>query len=144
MAESQKNLPQEIDDLYNTPGGPGEGIVHISENVFASIIKKYTLDIPEVIKFVSSSFVGSLVEMVSKKSADSIHVNLDNENVEVTVNVVLKFGSHIPTVARKIQQVISQKIEEYTGNEVAKVNVNIVDLLHNAEEELSTEEPAEG
>ena len=60
--------------------------------------------------------------------------------MEVTVNVVLKFGSHIPTVASKVQEVISSRVEEITGKEVAQVNVNVVDLVHEAEKEDEEDE----
>jgi uncharacterized alkaline shock family protein YloU len=108
-----------------------EGAVRIAENVFASIIRKYTLELPEVIKFASGSLVGSIVEMMGKKnSSKSIVIDIDNDDqVNVTVNVILKFGAHIPTVATKIQDVISARIEEITGKEVHFVNVNVVDLL---------------
>ena len=114
----------------------GEGSVKLAENVFASIIKNYTMEIPEVVKFASARIVDSLVEMIGKKnSSRPIVVDIDEKDqVEVTVNLILKFGCHVPTIASKIQTTIDKKIEELTGKEVVRVNVNIVDLVHEDEE----------
>jgi uncharacterized alkaline shock family protein YloU len=113
----------------------GEGSIKLAENVFASIIKNYTMEIPEVVKFASTRIVDSLVEMIGKKnSSRPIVVDIDEKDqVEVTVNLILKFGCHVPTIASKIQNTIDKKIEELTGKEVVRVNVNIVDLVHEDE-----------
>ena len=119
-----------------------EGSIKIAENVFSSVIKNYTLEIPEVMKFASDSLVGSLAEMIGKKSASrSVIVDIDeNDHVNVTVNVILAFGAHIPTVASKVQDVISSRVEEITGKPVSQVNVNVVDLVHEVDEEEEVEE----
>ena len=135
MADNLRDDIPAIEGVYesSTEGGS----IKIAENVFSSVIKNYTLEIEEVMKFSSDSLVGSLAEMIGKKSASrSVIVDIDeNDQVEVTVNVVLKFGAHIPSVASKVQEVISSKVEEITGKEVAQVNVNVVDLVHEVEED---------
>ena len=134
MADKLENISRNIDGGVYENSGDGE--VKLAENVFASIIKNYTMEIPEVVKFASSRIVDSLVEMIGKKNASRpIAVDIDDKDqVEVTVNVILKFGCHVPTIAAKIQKTINKKIEEMTGKEVVKVNVNVVDLLHDDSE----------
>lgn len=140
MADKLRDDIPAVDGVYESSTDGGS--IKIAENVFSSVIKNYTLEIPEVMKFASDSLVGSLAEMIGKKSASrSVIVDIDeNDQVEVTVNVVLKFGSHIPTVASKVQEVISSRVEEITGKEVAQVNVNVVDLVHEAEKEDEEDE----
>ena len=143
MADKLRDDIPAIEGVYesSTEGGS----IKIAENVFSSVIKNYTLEIEEVMKFASDSLVGSLAEMIGKKSANrSVIVDIDeNDQVEVTVNIVLKFGAHIPTVASKVQEVISSRVEEITGKEVAQVNVNVVDLVHEVEEDEEETEVAE-
>jgi uncharacterized alkaline shock family protein YloU len=137
MADKLEDISRNIDGgAFNSSNG--EGSVKLAENVFASIIKNYTMEIPEVVKFASSSIVDSLVEMIGKKNSNRpIAVDIDEQDqVEVTVNVILTFGCHVPTVAAKIQKTIDKKIEELTGKEVVRVNVNVVDLLHEDSEEV--------
>lgn len=129
------NAPTDIENVYATSNE--EGAIQIAENVFASIIKNYTMEITEVMKFASASVIGNLAEMIGKKNTNKpVQVDIDEtDQVTVTVNVVLKFGCHVPTIAEKIQKTISKKVEELTGKEVVKVNVRVVDLVHEVEEE---------
>ena len=135
MPDKLSEISRNIDGAFDSDP-KGEGKIKLAENVFASIIKNYTLEIPEVIKFASGSIVDSLVEMIGNKNANRpIAVDIDSKDqVEVTVNVILKFGCHVPTVAAKIQKVIDRKIEEITGKDVIRVNVNVVDLHHDDKE----------
>ena len=143
MADKLRDDIPAIEGVYesSTEGGS----IKIAENVFSSVIKNYTLEIEEVMKFASYSIVGSLSEMICKNSASrSVIVDIDeNDQVEVTVNIILRFGSHIPTVASQVQEVISSKVEEITGKEVAQVNVNVVDLVHEVEEDEEEDTAAE-
>ena len=140
MADKLRDDISAVEGVYESTNE--EGSIKIAENVFASVIKNYTLEIAEVLSFASDSIVGSLAEMIGKKSASrAVNVEIDeNDHVNVTVNVILKFGSHIPTVAGTIQKVISSKIEEITGKEVTHVNVNVVDVVHEVVEEVEIAE----
>jgi len=135
MAEKTSKNPADVGNVYATSND--EGAIQIAENVFASIIKNYTMEIPEVMKFASTRVIDNLAEMIGKKNTSKpIQVDIDEaDQVTVTVNVVLKFGCHVPTVGEKVQKLISKKIEELTGKEVVKVNVKVVDLVHKVEEE---------
>ncbi len=136
MADKSKSLmPIDIDSVYATTSASGS--IQIAENVFASIIRNCTLELPDVMKFASAGIVGSLVEMIGKRNNQKpILVDFDeNDQVTVTVNVILKFGCHVPTVAEKIQHVISKKVEELTGKEVVRVNVCVIDLVHESTKE---------
>lgn len=139
MAENLRDDIPAVEGVYESSNE--EGSIKIAENVFSSVIKNYTLEIPEVVKFASDSLVGSLAGMIGKKSSSrSVIVDIDeNDLVNVTVNVILKFGAHIPTVAAKIQEVVASKVEEITGKEVTFVNVNVVDLV-NEEDEIEEDE----
>jgi uncharacterized alkaline shock family protein YloU len=142
MSDKLSEISRNIDGGAFDSAKKSDGKIKLAENVFASIIKNYTLEIPEVIKFASGSLVDSLVEMIGKKNANRpIVVDIDSKDqVEVTVNLILKFGCHVPTVAAKIQKVIDRKIEEITGKDVIRVNVNIVDLHHDSNTQEEKEE----
>ena len=134
MAEKSSSNPADMGNVYATSNDGGA--IQIAENVFASIIKNYTMEITEVMKFASTSVIDNLAEMIGKKNTNKpILVDIDEaDQVTVTVNVILKFGCHVPTIAEKIQKLISKKVEELTGKEVVKVNVKVVDLVHKVEE----------
>ena len=80
--------------------------IHISEDVYSSIVSSTVLEIEEVVQFANSGIVGGLANLIGKKTSDSpIHVDIDEESsdVTVTINIVLKFGVFIPKVVENIQ-----------------------------------------
>ena len=82
--------------------------------------------------------------MIGKKTSSSpVQVVIENDCVLVTVNAIVSFGAHIPTVAEEIQNLISTKVEEITGKSVAKVNVIISDLKEEEEVAETTEDETE-
>lgn len=138
--ELRDDLPASIDSLYDA-GSSEDGAINIAENVFASIIENYTLEIPEVVRFTSSSVVSSLAKIIGKTSnTGPIVVDIENDQLEVTVNVILEFGCHVPTVAAQVQEAINKNVEAITGKQVVRVNVNVIDLVHKDEEEEKGEE----
>jgi len=113
------------DDEYAT----AEDTIRISENVISAIVRKYTLEVPGVVRFAANSIVGGLAEMIGRKSPEgNIVVNLEGESVVVSVNLVLTFGVKVPEVAAMVQEVIRTRIEELTGKKVQLVNVTVFDL----------------
>lgn len=133
-----------LDDILVNDEDLGAGTISISEKVFSAIITKFTLEIEDVVALGSAGFVGGLVEMIGKKTSHSpVQVEIENDCVLVTVNAIVSFGAHIPSVAETIQTVISSKVEEITGKSVAKVNVVISDLKEHEEVEEVKDENEE-
>ncbi|MFA4944311.1 MAG: Asp23/Gls24 family envelope stress response protein [Lentisphaeria bacterium] len=106
-----------------------EGEIRISDQVIGAIVRKYTLEVPGVIRFATKSLVGGLVEMIGRKSPDNnIVVEWDGDQVDVSVNLVLAFGCNVPEVAATVQEVIRAKVREMTGKGAGRVNVTVQDL----------------
>lgn len=119
----------------------GMGKIQISDDVIASVVRKYTLSVPGVARLVGQSIVGGLAGIIGKKVQDrAIRVDMEGEHVNITVNVVVRFGEHVPTVATNIQNVCRKYIEELTGQQVDQVNVIVQNLEEEDEEELLDEE----
>jgi len=119
--------------------------IHISEDVYTSIVSSTVLEIEEVVQFANSGIVGGLANLIGKKTSDSpIHIEIDEETSEVTVtiNLVIKFGVFIPTVVEDIQKKVTTSIKNMTGQIVASVNVrihNVVKVEDIVEEEVEEE-----
>lgn len=113
--------------------------IRISENVISSIVRKYTLEVPGVVRFATNSIVSGLAQMIGQKSQDSnIVVDLSSEQVNLSLNLVLAFGVNVSEVAARVQEVVRTKVEELTGKKVLRVNVTIQDL----DEPAKSKEPA--
>jgi len=119
--------------------------IHISEDVYSSIVSSTVLEIEEVIQFANSGIVGGLANLIGKKTSDSpIHVDIDEEtsDVTVTINIVLKFGVFIPKVVENIQKKVTASIKDMTGQTVASVNVRVHNVMKVEEVKETTEEEA--
>lgn len=119
--------------------------VRISENVIASVTRKYVLQVQGVVRFASGSLVSGLAEMIGRKSQESsIVVSLDGEAVHIGVNLVLQFGVKVPEVAAAVQDIIRSKVEELTGKHVTAVRVTVQDLQEVEEKDEAEEKEEAG
>ncbi len=105
------------------------GEIQISDDVISSVVRRYTLQVPGVVRLVGQSIVGGLANIIGKKIQDrAIRVDMSADHVDITLNVIVRFGEHVPTVATNIQSVCRKYVEELTGKQVGRVNVIIQNL----------------
>lgn len=107
----------------------GIGSIQISNNVIATIVKKYTLEIEGVTRFAPQGLVGDIADMLSKRSYDrNIAIELGDGEATITLTLVMMFGVNIVEVSQKVQAVIIDKVQSMTGIKVKKVNVFVKEL----------------
>ena len=113
----------------NVASDTDRGIVQISNGVISAVMKKYTLEVPGVVRFQQQGMLDGLFDVLSKRPIDrSIELDLQANGAIITLTLILRFGVCIPEVCQNIQETIKEKVESLTGYPVAKVNVNVVDL----------------
>ncbi len=66
----------------------------------------------------------------------------DESSLSVSVKTKVKYGEKIPEVSKRIQEEITQEVENITGLKVISVNVLVEDVISakHAEEEYTQEE----
>jgi len=107
----------------------GTGSIKISENVISAVVRKYTLEVPGVVRFSSNSPFSGLAEIIGRRNQEAnILVDIEGDTVTINVNLVLEFGTRVPEVAGMVQDVIRSRVEELTGKHVTAVNVIVQDL----------------
>ena len=137
MPAEEKKAPKENTIIAVNIGNDENGTVQVTNNVIASIVKKYVMSIDGVIRTAPQSLADGLASMLSRRSYESsIAIELTDEGAVITLALVVRFGACIPEVAKAVQDILFDKIPALSGYQVAKVNVNIVDL----EEENETDE----
>lgn len=112
------------------------GQIRIHENVIASIVRKAACGVNGVKRIAGSHFVDNIAEIIgSRRMGDrAISVNLDKNNVSIEVKINLVYGTHIPTVASKVQSSITAEVESITGLNVTSVTVIVQELEDNTTE----------
>ena len=92
------------------------GNIHISEEVLAAIAAAAALEVEGV---------GSLTNPSKKNAARGVHIKLEEEQVVVTMSVLMAYGHTIPEVGHAVQEAVKNAIESMSGLEVAAVNVSV-------------------
>ena len=66
-----------------------------------------------------------------KMSAKGVRVEMDGEAIAVNLFIVVRYGSAIGDVAKKVQQMVRTALEGMTGFRVAAVNVHVGGISFN-------------
>lgn len=100
------------------------GNIHISEDVLAVIAGAAALEVEGVSTLASGS--RDISELLGKKSLTrGIHVQVEDERVQVELAIMVKYGYTILDVARAVQDAVTTNIESMSGLSVVSVNINV-------------------
>ena len=114
------------------------GNVKISEEVIGLLAEKAINNIDGVVGLVGN-VMDSLVAIVSRKNGvKGVSADIKDENVNITLHTIIRFGVRIPEIAWQIQENVKTVVESMTGLNVDKVNV-CVDGVQFPEEEAAEE-----
>ncbi len=137
MANEEKKAQKETTIIAVNSGNDENGAIQVTNNVIAAIVKKYIMTIDGVVRTAPQSLADGLSSMFSRKTYESsIGLELTEEGAIITLALVLRFGVSVPEVSKAVQDILFDKIPALSGYQVAKVNINVVDL----EEETETDE----
>ena len=106
------------------------GSVRVYESVISSIVRKTVLGMEGVVRFAGNSLVDNIAEFVGSKTMmdRAISVDMGEQSVSVSVQLILKYGVYIPEVASKVQLAIKEQIQDLTGMVVESVDVVVMDI----------------
>jgi len=134
--EKVKNAVKENEMVALAVCNDDKGTVQISNNVVATIVRKYVLAVEGVVRTAPQGLVEGLANILGRKGYESsIGLELGEEGAVITLALVLRFGCNVPAVSNEVKSVLFDKIPALTGYPVCKVNVNVVDLEEEEEPE---------
>ena len=101
------------------------GTIKIHKNVIASIASLAATEIQGV-KRVGGDLKSGFLELIGKKTSIAIKVEIDkNEEVRITVPLVIKYGFNIPDIANKVQENVRNALEKMTNLLIKDININV-------------------
>lgn len=112
-----------LDDLATSSSGD----IKINYNVVATIVKLAALDVPGVVAVGGGGFLDDVAGIFSKKETGT-GIQVDEHEMrgyEITVRLVLAYGSDLYAVATQVQEAIRQQVHKMTTKPVARVDVLI-------------------
>lgn len=98
------------------------GILHISEDVVASIVAAAVSEVDGV------ALAGSIgvPEMLGKKShSKGVRLTLDAQTVNVDIAVLVRYGSPIVPLCSKVQEHVFNAIESMAGLTPGAINIHV-------------------
>ena len=101
------------------------GNIQISDNAIANIAAIAAKSIDGVVDLDGGAVSGIADMLGVKNTSRGIKVEMKGENVSLDINLIVAFGKDIGTVATEVQEKVKEAIENMTGLNVEKINVNV-------------------
>lgn len=101
------------------------GNIMISEEVIASIAALAVREVSGVYGL-SATAALDLSNIIGKKNLrKGIRVIISGEELEISCNLVVKFGEAVMEVAKQVQEAIAAEVLSMTGTAPKRINVNV-------------------
>lgn len=120
MAESKQYITQVQEN----------GSVMISEDVIAAIIAHAVNDVEGVVSLNVKPGT-DIVELIGKKNwGKGMKITIgENDALYIDCNVTVSYGQSVVTVAKAVQEAITNALEAMAGVTIAAVNVNVCGIV---------------
>jgi uncharacterized alkaline shock family protein YloU len=105
------------------------GDIKIAPEVLAIVVNRIVINIEGVAGLISHSKSGFGTLLGVKEIEEGIKIDLiDDKKMSAYISVIVEYGTVIIDVAKKIQYVVKDEIENNTGLTVKSVDVNIMGI----------------
>lgn len=105
------------------------GSVHISHEVLAVIAAAAATDV-EGVGGLSATFSSEVSGLVGRKvQARGVRLSMEDEQVNVDLSLLVKYGYAVPEVARAVQDAVMSAVENTSGLSVSAVNVTVTGVV---------------
>lgn len=103
--------------------------VKISDDVVATIAAIAAAEIDGV-GGMCGSLAGDIIERLGKKnSAKGVKVEVENNSVKISMNILVGYGYRIPDVCAEAQTAVKSAVEGMTGLRVAEVSILVQGIV---------------
>lgn len=105
------------------------GEIHISEEVLAAIAAAAAQEI-EGVAGLAANLSSDIAERLGKKNnAKGVRVAMNGEEAEVSLSILMTYGSKIAEVGQAVQEGVRNAIESMAGLSVSNVNINVAGMV---------------
>lgn len=116
----------EMKDYFSQPDELGT--IHISEEVLAGIAAAAAIEV-EGVSSLATNLSSELADLLGKKNLGrGVRIQVEEENVVITVAIMVSYGFTIPQVAASVQENVKNAVEAMSGMTVSAVNVTIAGI----------------
>lgn len=102
------------------------GRIDIAEEVIATIAGMAAIECYGLVGMAPRKFADGIGELVGRESiSKGVAVKIDHNQVQIDLYIVVSYGTKISEVAMNVMQKVKYAVENMTGLQVAKVNINV-------------------
>jgi len=107
-----------------------KGSVMISEDVIATIISHAAIEVEGVVGLATKPGA-DIAELIGKKNwGKGLKITIgEQDELYIDCNVTVSYGQSVVTVAKAVQDAITNAVESMAGVSIASVNVNICGIV---------------
>lgn len=113
-------------DVFGTEDSIGE--VQIASEVVSAIAGISASEVEGIESMVGGGIEDIAGKLGVKNPSKGVKVDITDNKASIDIAVNMRFGYSIPKVSAKVQEKVSQAINNMTGLEVTKVNVRIAGI----------------
>ena len=122
---------EKINNAYNIAD---IGTVQIADEVIAVIAGLASTEVEGVVKM-SGNITNEIVSKLGMKNlSQGVKVEINDNQVEVKLNLLLRYGVSIPKTSQEVQDKVKNAIETMTGLTVTSVNIRIAGIVTDDEQ----------
>ena len=103
-----------------------QGTIYIAEEVAAAIAADAVKEIEGVCSLAGANVTD---QIIGKKAARAIRMDIEDEQITLDVRVMLRYGFDIPETAAKVQKAVSTAVASMTGFPIKGVNVHVEGIV---------------
>ena len=120
MADSNQYITQVQDN----------GTVLISEDVLITIVT-HAIEEVEGVVGLNAKPGADIVELIGKKGwGKGLKITIDEEDtIAVDCNITVAYGQSVVSVAKAVQDAVTNALEAMAGVKIAAVNVNVCEIV---------------
>lgn len=117
------------------------GSIKIHNEVIGSVASLAACEVKGVVK-IGGSLAKGIYDLISKQQFHKgVKIeNLNENEIKITVYVVVEYGVNIPQVAAEVQENVRKNVEKMTGLSLAEVDVNIQGVMMSAKKSQETKD----
>lgn len=105
------------------------GNIHISQEVLAVIAAAAALEV-EGVGSLTAGLSSDVSELVGRKvPTKGVRLSMDEEQVNVDLSLLIKYGHAVPDVAHAVQDAVKSAVENTSGLSVNSVNVTVTGVI---------------
>ena len=109
--------------------------VRISDDVVATIAAIAAVEI-EGVGGMCGTRAGEIIEKLGKKnSGKGVKVDVDGNNVKITLNMLVTYGHKIQAVCAEVQEAVKASVEGMTGLHVSEITILVQGIITPQKEE---------